>query len=147
MIDGRSKVNLNSSDRLWRPSSDESLEQALVTGRLSAIAELTNELARCRCGYHRFTAPRTVTSCVFFEVAMVAAAPRRATVPATRALASTRRSVQPTMLRPEGDRGVWRGLARRKRHRCGLQNIPAPAPPSGPPIGSHCGRVWVYVKG
>ena len=30
------------------------------------------------------------------------------------------------MLRPEGDRGVWRGLARRKRHRCGLQNIPAP---------------------
>ena len=23
----------------------------------------------------------------------------------------------------------------------------APAPPSGPPIASHCGRVWVYVQG
>jgi hypothetical protein len=27
------------------------------------------------------------------------------------------------------------------------QNIPAPAPPSGPPIASHRGRVWECVQG
>ena len=63
---------------------------------------------------------------------MVAAAQRRATVPATRALASTRRSVQPAMLRPEGDRG---GLARagssKASQGAGSKTFRLPAPQAG----------------
>ena len=43
-------------------------EHALVTGRLSAMRNLQTGSRVIGVGYHRLTAPRTVTSCVFFEV-------------------------------------------------------------------------------
>ena len=77
---------------------------------------------------------------------MVAAAQRRATVPATRALASTRRSVQPAMLRPEGDRG---GLARAGSSKASQVRAPKH---SGSLLHKRAAyrpiaRVWVYVRG
>ena len=47
----------------------------------------------------------------------------------------------------ESDRGNLRAVVVQRPERFFRQDIPAPAPPSGPPIGSHRGRVWVYVQG
>jgi hypothetical protein len=47
----------------------------------------------------------------------------------------------------EGSRGNLRAAVDQRAERFFLQNIPAPTPPSGPPIGSHHGRVWMYAQG